>query len=358
MNKTVRLTPLLGVVVGLVTNWTVVNSLADTIYVANQNGGVVQFAPNGAGSNFGNTALLDVPEGLAFDSSGDLFVANAYNNSIVEFTPGGLGSVFASSGLDNPLGLAIDSAGNVYVANYGNNTIEKFTPAGIGSVFTNTDLSGPNDLAFDSAGNLYVGNTGNNTIAKFTQGGVGSVFASTGLNGPYGLAFDGKGNLFVVNSVSPGNNNITEFTPGGVASVFANSLPGADGFGLEAHGLAFDSAGNLFVATTGPFLMDMFTPDGVGSVVADYNGSAGDINSGELAINPGLVAGIASSVPLPSAVYSGLAMLGMLGLGRLSLVIKRRQHSHRQISRRRIAWPRMKVSPRGGDVRMPQRLLH
>jgi DNA-binding beta-propeller fold protein YncE len=60
-----------------------------------------------------------------------LYVANTGNNTIVKFTSGGVASVFANSGLDNPVGLAFDSAGNLYVANAGNsNTIMKFTPSG------------------------------------------------------------------------------------------------------------------------------------------------------------------------------------------------------------------------------------
>jgi len=48
---------------------------------------------------------LNQPEGLAFNSAGDLFVANQLGNDIIEFTPGGVGSIFAS-GLANPIALA------------------------------------------------------------------------------------------------------------------------------------------------------------------------------------------------------------------------------------------------------------
>jgi DNA-binding beta-propeller fold protein YncE len=75
-------------------------------------------------------------------------VANDNSNTIEEFTLGGVGSVFANSGLNSPQGLAFDSAGNLYAANYGGNTIEKFTPGGVGSVFANTGLSNPTFLAF------------------------------------------------------------------------------------------------------------------------------------------------------------------------------------------------------------------
>src|SRR5579859_2363893 len=72
--------------------------------------------------------LLVLAAGLPCRAS-NLYVSNG-SNTIEEFTPGGVGTVFANSGLSSPYGLAFDTAGNLYVANGGNNTIEKFTPGG------------------------------------------------------------------------------------------------------------------------------------------------------------------------------------------------------------------------------------
>ena len=89
-------------------------------------------------------------------------------------------STFVSNGLDEPVALAFDSAGNLYVANAGNNTISKVTPAGVVSTFVSSGLDVPAGLAFDSAGNLYVANEGNSTISKVTPAGVVSTFVSSG----------------------------------------------------------------------------------------------------------------------------------------------------------------------------------
>jgi DNA-binding beta-propeller fold protein YncE len=48
---------------------------------------------------------LDNPQGLAFNSAGDLFVANSGNGTITEITPGGQQTTFASR-LSNPTFLA------------------------------------------------------------------------------------------------------------------------------------------------------------------------------------------------------------------------------------------------------------
>jgi secreted PhoX family phosphatase len=94
---------------------------------------------------------LNSPEGLAFDSAGNLYAANLGNNSIEKYTPGGSASVFASTGLSNPVGLAFDSAGNLYAAKQANSTIEEFTPGGSASLFANSAngvSSNPHFLAF------------------------------------------------------------------------------------------------------------------------------------------------------------------------------------------------------------------
>ena len=99
-------------------------------------------------------------------SRADILYATLDNNRIEKITSAGSGSVFASTGLNSPRGLAFDSAGNLYAANAGNNTIEKFTPGGVGSVFASTGLNNNLGLAFDSAGNLYAANFNSNTIEK------------------------------------------------------------------------------------------------------------------------------------------------------------------------------------------------
>jgi hypothetical protein len=48
----------------------------------------------------------------------DLFESDSYSNNIYEFTPGGTRSTFASG--FEPTGLAFDSSGNLFVANYNN----------------------------------------------------------------------------------------------------------------------------------------------------------------------------------------------------------------------------------------------
>ena len=203
-----------------------------------------RFSPNGTRSLIG---YIDSISGLAFDSTGNLFGTSP---NYVEICKCDYGPAWGYPGiytddttnytqthLSYPINPAFDSAGNIYVANNTNaspvaflyppspydNTIQRFTsnftPLGAFA----TDLNNPWGLAFDSSGDLYVSSSGDDIIYKFTPGGDGSIFAdaSAGLSSPQGLAFDSGGNLYVANS---GSGTIEMFTPGGTGSVFASAL--------------------------------------------------------------------------------------------------------------------------------------
>ena len=90
-------------------------------------------------------------DSLALDTNGNLFVScqnfSIHPNAggILKIDPSGNVSVFASH-LDGPAGLACDSSGNLYVANANSGTIEKFDPSGNGSVFA-SGLDGVGSIA-------------------------------------------------------------------------------------------------------------------------------------------------------------------------------------------------------------------
>src|SRR4030095_848971 len=76
-----------------------------------------------------------------------------FNGNIDEFTPNGVRSTFAS-GLTSPFALAFDSGGNLFVADEGSGAVYKLTPTGVRTTFA-LGLSVTVGLAFDSAGNLF-----------------------------------------------------------------------------------------------------------------------------------------------------------------------------------------------------------
>ncbi len=212
---------------------------------------VHEFSTTGADLGIFASAGLAGPAGLAFDASGNLYVASSGNNTIHKFGADGADlGVFASAGLNVPTGLAFDSQGNLYVSNDSNNTIRKFSPTGADlGVFATTDFHSLG-LAIDSSDNVY--EEVNNAIRKF--GSDGSDLGTFANTVGYGLAFDNADNLYVSN-----NDQIHKFGPAGAdLGVFA-----AIGLGfLPALGITFDGGGNLFVVATGRNQILKFDPTG------------------------------------------------------------------------------------------------
>jgi DNA-binding beta-propeller fold protein YncE len=78
------------------------------------------------------------PYALAFNSAGNLFVADAPAGKVYEFTPGGVQSTFASffpPGSSYPEGLVFNSAGDLFVSDADHSIIYEYTPGGVRSTF-------------------------------------------------------------------------------------------------------------------------------------------------------------------------------------------------------------------------------
>ncbi len=244
------------------------------LYVANQGTSTIsKITPGGAKSIFCSSPLLSGPNGLAFGNNGNLYVSNTNNNTICVITPSGQASVFVdkTGGLSSPAGVVFDGSGNLYVANSGANTISAITPTAAVSSFVDSThgLKSPNGLAFDKSGNLFVANLLGNTITKVTPAGQVSTFVgSTGVTAPQGLAFDSSGNLFVSEQYP---NTIKKITPTGTASTF--TTPTTDP--TYPDGLAFGSDGNLYFANSIDSMILQATPAGTVSTFAGNTDLAG-----------------------------------------------------------------------------------
>ena len=208
-------------------------------------------------ANGADTATFNLPLGVAVDGAGNVYVADYSNNLIRKISPAGVASTLAgtgATGADNgagsiatfnlPEGVAVDAAGNVYVADTYNHLIRKITPDGTVSILagngtagssngtgTGASFNSPFGVAVDASGDVYVADSGNNLIRKITPGGAVSVFAGNGVKGaknangsaasfntPSGVAVDKAGNVYVADE---NNNLIRKITAGGVVSILA-----------------------------------------------------------------------------------------------------------------------------------------
>lgn len=178
--------------------------------------GQKDFFSGAANANGSVSALgLDSPIGLAFDPSGNLYVADFRNARVVRF-PAPL-----ASGTANPAATAV----------WGQNN---FSTKTVPQQPTAASISGPQGITADGSGSLYVTDQGNNRVLIFPtsptlgasarmvigQGDFSGSTANTGvaplaspntLSGASDVKVDASGNVFVADS---NNHRVLQFPSG------------------------------------------------------------------------------------------------------------------------------------------------
>lgn len=159
-------------------------------------------------------AKLAQPEEMAFDSNGNLYIADRNSHRILKMdkttetvsivagdgtassTPKtGDGGKATDAKLKEPCGIAIDAQNNIYIVESIHNTVRKIdsasgiitTVAGIGTSdysgdggqATNAQLSSPEGVAVDSNGNLYIADSFNQRVRKVDPSGVITTIVGT-----------------------------------------------------------------------------------------------------------------------------------------------------------------------------------
>ncbi len=278
---------------------------------------------SGSADGTGSAARFSYFSALAVDGAGNVYVADSYNHTIRKVTSGGVVTTIAGTAgnsgavngpvgaalFNNPKGLAFDGTGNLYVADYNNHVIRKISTLGIVTTFagsagdigsvdgtgTTARFGYPTGIASDGLGNFYVSEAGNGgTIRKITAAGVVSTLAGnatqvgsfdgTGsaarFNYPASLAVGAAGDIYVADI---NNATVRRVTTAGVVTTFAGSpaLGSVDGTGStarfsEPRGVAVDQAGNVYVSDTGNNTIRKITATGVVTTLA---GSAGLIGT-------------------------------------------------------------------------------
>lgn len=241
-------------------------------------------------------AFLVQLQGVATDTRGNVYIADADDNRVRKIAPSGIISTFAGNGhagfsgdggpasaaqLRTPYGLAADRTGNIYIADLGNARIRRVSPDGIISTFagggstgpvqanggaaTAIALNSPRNIAVDFYGTVYFSDFGGNRVYQVSSTGTLTILAGSGqagfsgdgsiawnaqLSAPAGVAVDPAGAVYIADS---GNARVRKVYRGVISTLGDSGIPGATlAFTVVTPvGLAVDPDGSLFIADAG-----------------------------------------------------------------------------------------------------------
>jgi uncharacterized protein (TIGR03437 family) len=273
------------------------------------------------------SAQLDLPLGLTFDSSLNLYLADSVNQRIRKISGGtintvagdgtlgyaGDGKAATSAELLYPAGVAVDSIGNIYIADTNNHVIREvvtgITATGLGlpngTIITmagdntggyagdtgpavNAELEFPTSVAVDSAFNVYIADSGNNVIREVTNGFintiVGGLATTQQLNDPETVVVDSSGNLYIseqngVRISKFSNGNLTVLAGNDYIGYSGDNGPAINASLNDPSGIAVDSKGYVYICDTFNSRIRKVSPDGIITTIAGL-GTAGYYGDG------------------------------------------------------------------------------
>jgi uncharacterized protein (TIGR03437 family) len=191
----------LGVAVDALGNLYIAETLSARVRKVNPAGIISTFAGSGGLGFSGDggpatSATFNAPTAVAVDAAGNVYIADSTAARVRKVNAAGVIATVAGNGTHgssgdggpatsaslDPLGMAVDSAGNIFIAD-ANNRIRKVNTAGIistisgdgrsgfagdGGPAVNAEFASPADVALSASGDLYIADSGNSRVRKIT----------------------------------------------------------------------------------------------------------------------------------------------------------------------------------------------
>jgi Abnormal spindle-like microcephaly-assoc'd, ASPM-SPD-2-Hydin/NHL repeat len=282
------------------------------------------------------SAQFNFPMGIARDSQGNLYIADAVNNVVRKVSADGIVTTVAGNGTQGysgdggpatsaqlavPTAVGVDGAGNLYIADFFNACVRKVDGNGMISTLATAAGLPVRGLAADSSGNVYYSSSYEGVWKVNAQGVITKIAGNgspgfSGDGGPAtdaqtavvaGLTLDGQGNLYLTEVANSDVRKVD--TNGIITTVAGNQQFGYAGDGGPATSaklnsptdVRVDAAGNLYIADSSNNRIRKVNAAGkISTIAGDGNyGYAGD---------GGLVS---------AAQFAGPAALVLDGIGNL-----------------------------------------
>jgi uncharacterized protein (TIGR03437 family) len=180
------------------------------------------------------SAMLDSPAAVLADpNSNEFFIADSRNHRVRRVSISGVittyagtangagfsgdGSVAGFAQLSLPTALAFDRTGQLYIADTGNNRIRRVDITGTITSLPDGSLASPTGVAVSPDGAIFIADTANHRIRRIGPQGNAATIAGAGLPGfsgdggpavdarlhfPAGLTFDAAGNLLIADAAN------------------------------------------------------------------------------------------------------------------------------------------------------------
>jgi len=271
-------------------------------------------------------ALLALPQTVAVDGAGNLYIADNDNarirkvdaatrtiSTVAGTGTGGFsgdGGPASAAAVSYSTSVTLDSSGNLYITDTGNLRIRRVdritnvintVAGGPGDSLPATAavLLGPRDVALDSAGNVYIADQSNHRIRRVDAvSRVLTTVAGTGTGGfsgdggpataaklysPFGVTIDARNNIYIadddnyrVRRVDGATGTITTLAGNGTNGFSGDGGPATLASLGEVAAVAVDASGNVYIADPGNARIRKVDSAGVITTFAGGGSTLGD----------------------------------------------------------------------------------